>query len=198
MRASATLVKHLRSSGKSILTLLLGLAILTAPVILAGCGVGQLQQMSRGEIQAPKVTYQGLKVYQPTGQGWPLGASLLLENPNNQALNLLGYNYELWIEGRSVAQGTSQQAVYLPPLGQTAAEIPIVVQLPAVLELLPQFLPQYLGQQQQRAPTRKFRYQIAGSFRLASVLGGIIPIPFNFKGEASPQEGMDFLKPYMR
>ncbi len=197
MKASATLIiPSFRKGRKSILTLLLGLAVLAGQLIPAGCGVGQMQQMARGEIQAPKVTYQGLKVYQPTGQGWPLGASLLLENPNNQALNLLGYNYELWIEGRSVAQGTSQQAVYLPPLGQTAAEIPITVQLPAVLELLPQFLPQYLGQQQ--APARKFHYQIAGSFRLASVLGGIIPIPFNFKGEASPQEGMDFLKPYMR
>ncbi len=179
--------------------LILCWAALAGLVILGGCGMQQLQQMSRGEIQAPKVTYQGLKVYQPTAQGWPLGAALLLENPNNQALNLLGYDYQLWIEGRGVAQGSSQQAVYLPPLGQTVAEIPITVQLPAVMELLPQFLPQFLGQQHlQQMPAHKFHYQIAGSFRLASVLGGIIPIPFNFKGEASPQEGLDFLKPYLR
>ncbi len=177
---------------------LLRLAILLLFVALSGCGIGQLQQMSRGEIQPPRVTYQGLKVYQPTAQGWPLGATLLLENPNNQGLNLLGYDYQLWIEGRSVAQGTSQQPVNLPPLGQTVTELPIMVQLPAIMELLPQFLPQYLGQAPQQMPARKFHYQIAGSFRLASVLGGIIPIPFNFKGEASPQEGMDFLKPYMR
>ncbi len=175
------------------------MASVLAPVallFLSACGVGQLQQMARGEIQAPKVNYRGLKVYQPTAQGWPLGAVLQLENPNNQALNLLGYDYQLWIEGRSVAQGNSQQPVYLPPYGQTEAELPIMVQLPAVLDLLPQFLPQYLGQQQQM-PARKFHYQIAGSFRLASVLGGIIPIPFNFRGEASPREGMDFLKPYL-
>jgi hypothetical protein len=60
------------------------------------------------------------------------------------------------------------------------------------MELLPRFLPQ---QQQQQV---KLRYQIAGSFRLASVLGGIIPIPFRFQGEASPQEGMDFLRPHLR
>lgn len=175
------------------------LAALAGMVILSGCGAQQLQQMAKGEIQAPKVTFQDLKIYQPTGRGWPLGAVLLLQNPNSQALNLLGYDYQLWIEGRSVAQGNSQQAVNLPPLGQTVAEIPIMVQLPAVMELLPQFLPQFLGQQQQQQlPSRKFRYQIAGSFRLASVLGGIIPIPFNFKGEASPREGMDFLKPYLR
>ncbi len=184
---------------KLALTLFLELAVLAGLVSLGGCGVQQLQQMAKGEIQAPKVTYQDLKIYQPTAQGWPLGAVLLLQNPNPQTLNLLGYNYQLWIEGRSVAQGTSQQAINLPPQGQTVAEIPITVQLPAVLEFLPQFLPQFLGQQQQQQlPQRKFHYQISGSFRLASVLGGIIPIPFNFKGEASPTEGMDFLKPYVR
>ncbi|MCX5889145.1 MAG: LEA type 2 family protein [Deltaproteobacteria bacterium] len=186
-----------RKGGENHLALVffLGLLVIAG---LTGCGVGQLRQMARGEIQAPKVTYQGLKVYQPTAQGWPLGATLLLENPNPQALNLSGYDYQLWIEGKSVAQGTSQQPVNLPPLGQTVTELPIMVQLPAVLDLLPQFLPQFLGQQQQQTPLRKFHYQIAGSFRLASVLGGIIPIPFKFQGEASPREGLDFLKPYLR
>ena len=202
MRLSAALIippsSPFRNGGKNILALFLGLTTLAALLILSGCGVGQLQQMARGEIQAPKVTYQGLKVYQPTSKGWPLGATLLLENPNPQALSLLGYDYQLWIEGRSVAQGTSQQPVNLPPQGQTVTELPIMVQLPAVLDLVPQFLPQFLGQQQQQMPRRKFHYQIAGSFRLASVLGGIIPIPFKFQGEASPQEGMDFLKPYLR
>jgi len=156
---------------------------------MPACGV---RQLARGEIQPPKVTFQGLKIYQPTPRGWPLGARLLLENPNSQAVNLLGYDYQLWIEGKSVAQGTSQEAVNLPPLGQTEAEVPITVQLPAVMELLPQFLPMLQKQQQ-----RQFHYQIAGSFRLASVMGGIIPIPFKFQGEASPQEGMDFLRPYL-
>jgi LEA14-like dessication related protein len=158
---------------------------------MSACGV---RQLARGEIQPPKVNFQGLKIYKPTAQGWPLGAVLLLENPNAEAVNLLGYDYQLWIEGKSVAQGTSRQAVNLPPLGQTATEVPIIVQLPAVLELWPQFLPMLQKSQQQR----QFRYQIAGSFRLASVMGGIIPIPFKFQGEASPQEGMNFLRPYLK
>ena len=69
-----------------------------------------------------------------------------------------------------------------------------MVQLPAVLELLPQFLPML----QKSQPQRPFHYQIAGSFRLASVMGGIIPIPFKFQGEATPKEGMDFLRPYLK
>jgi len=171
---------------RACLGIFLALMLLTT---MPACGV---RQLTTGEIQPPKVTFQDLKIYQPTARGWPLSARLLLENPNPQAVNLLGYDYQLWIEGRSVAQGTSQQAVNLPPLGQTVAEVPIVVQLPALMELLPRFLPQ---RQQQQG---KFHYQIAGSFRLASVLGGIIPIPFRFQGEASPQEGMDFLRPYLR
>ena len=166
----------------------LALMLLTT---LPACGV---RQLAKGEIQPPKVTFQGLKIYRPTPRGWPLAARLLLENPNPQAVNLLGYDYQLWIEDRSVAQGTSQESVNLPPLGQTVAEVPIVVQLPTVLELLPQFLPML----QKSQPQRQFHYQIAGSFRLASVMGGIIPIPFKFQGEASPQEGMDFLRPYLK
>ena len=157
----------------------------------SACGV---RQLARGEIQPPKVSFQGLKLYPPTARGWPLAARLLLENPNAEPLNLLGYDYQLWIEGKSVAQGTSQQAVNLPPLGQTVAEVPIMVQLPAVMELLPQLLPMLQKSQQQR----QFHYQIAGSFRLGSVMGGIIPIPFKFQGEATPREGMDFLRPYLR
>jgi LEA14-like dessication related protein len=170
------------------------IGIFLALMLLAtmpACGV---RQLARGEIQPPKVSFQDLKVYSPTPRGWPLGARLLLENPNPQAVNLLGYDYQLWIEGKSVAQGTSHEAVNLPPLGQTVAEVPIMVQLPAVMELLPQVLPMLQKQQQQR----QFHYQIAGSFRLASVMGGIIPIPFKFQGEASPQEGMNFLSPYLR
>jgi LEA14-like dessication related protein len=158
---------------------------------MPACGV---RQLARGEIQPPKVSFQGLKIYKPTARGWPLGAMLLLENPNAEPLNLRGYDYQLWIEDRSVAQGVSQEAVNLPPLGQTVTEVPITVKLSAIMELWPQFLPMLQKSQQQR----QFRYQIAGSFRLASVMGGIIPIPFKFQGESTLREGMNFLQPYLR
>jgi hypothetical protein len=166
----------------------LALALLAAT---PACGV---RQLARGEIQPPKVTFQGLTIYRPTSGGLPLGAMLRLENPNAEPVNLLGYDYQLWIEGQSVAQGTSQEAVNLPALGQTVTEVPITVQLPAVLGLLPQFLPMLHKSQ----PQRQFHYEIAGSFRLASVMGGIIPIPFKFQGEATPREGMNFLRPYLK
>lgn len=150
-----------------------------------GCGV---RELTWGEIQAPKVTFQGLAVYPPNAAGWPLQANLLLENPNNQPLHLLGYHYELWIEGRSVAQGSAREAVNLPPLGQAPARFPILVKINAVLG----FLPLVLQNQQQ-----KLHYRLSGSFRLASVLGGLIPLPFRFQGEMTPEEGLDFLRLYL-
>ena len=84
MRPSAIfLIPPGRKAGKYLLVLNL---VLAAIIGLAGCGAQQLQKMARGEIQAPKVSFQDLKIYQPTGQGWPLRAVLLLQNPNPQAL----------------------------------------------------------------------------------------------------------------
>ena len=193
MPAAIFLIPPGKKAGKYLLPLNL---VLAAIIGLAGCGAQQLQKMARGEIQPPKVTFQDLKIYRPTGQGWPLRAVLLLQNPNPQALNLLGYDYQLWIEGQSVAQGASQEPVNLPPQGQTVAEVPILVQMPAVLELLPRLLPRQISGKP--APPGKFHYEIAGSFRLASVLGGIFPIPFHFQGEGSLREGLNFLKPLRR
>lgn len=160
--------------------------LLALAVALAGCGVRQLAQ---GELLPPKVTFQGLKVHRPASGGWPLTAALLLENPNAQAINLLGYDYDLWLEGKSVAQGAGQSPVNLPPRGQTVAEVPILVKLPAVVGLLPRIL-QNQGQ--------KLHYQLTGGFRLASVLGGLVRVPFRFQGAFTPKEGWDYLQPYVR
>ena len=173
---------------RSCLGIFLALMLLTT---IPACGV---RQLAPGEIQPPKVTFQGLKIYPPTARGWPLGARLLLENPNSQSVNLLGYDYQLWIEGKSVAQGTSQQAVNLPPLGQTVAEVPIMVQLPAVMELLPQFLPMLQKPATATPVSLSDRRQLPPRFRN----GRHYPHPLQVPGGGSPQEGMDFLRPYLR
>jgi LEA14-like dessication related protein len=165
------------------LTLLGSLALAGA---LGGCGV---QQLAKGEIKPPKVTLQGLTLGAPSGAGWPIFASLRLENPNPQALSVLGYDYNLWLEGRSVAQGVSQGEVHLPPAGETVTEFPIVVNLPVLMGLLPRAL-----QHQQQ----KLRYQFTGGVRLSQVLGGLIRVPFSFQGQLSFKEGVESLRPYLR
>jgi LEA14-like dessication related protein len=158
--------------------------ILVLSLLVAGCGV---RELARGELEPPRITFQGLKLYRPTAAGWPLAATLLLRNPNPQTLRLLGYDYELWLEGRKVVQGASQEAVTLPPLGETVAEVPILVKLPALMSLLPAFLRQ----------NQRLTYQVTGGFRLASVLGGLIRVPFRFQGQITPREGVEQLQPFL-
>jgi LEA14-like dessication related protein len=163
--------------------ILLGLMLL---LFLPACGV---RQLAKGEMEPPKVHFQGLDLGRPTSRGWPMSVTLLLTNPNPQALNLEGYDYELWLEGKSVAQGASREPVDLPPQGQTVARVPILVQLPAVLELLPGLL----------APKPPpLHYQVAGGFRLGSVVGGLVRVPFRFQGQVTPKQGMDYLRNFLR
>lgn len=154
--------------------------------VLPACGVSQL---AKGEIQPPKVSLQGLSLGQPTSRGWPVAVTLLLTNPNDQALNLKGYDCELWLEDKSVAQAESSEPVNLPPQGQTVAQVPILVKLPAAMGLLPALL-------QPKPPP--LHYQVAGGFRLGAVLGGLVRVPFRFQGQVTPQRGLDLLRPYLK
>jgi LEA14-like dessication related protein len=162
---------------------LLALSLL---LLLPACGV---RQLTTGEIQPPKVSFQGLALGHPTSRGWPLTVTLLLTNPNARSLDLKGYDYELWLEGQSVAQGASSEPVNLPPQGQTVARVPILVKLPALMGLLPVLL-------QPEPPP--LAYQVAGGFRLTELLGGLVRVPFQFKGQVKPKEGLEMLRPYLR
>jgi LEA14-like dessication related protein len=165
----------------SLVLLLTGGLLTTIPA----CGV---RKYTSGEIQAPKVALQGIALGRPTRGGLPLAVVLLLTNPNDQAIDLKGYDYELWLEGKNVAQGASDAPVNLPPRGQTVAQVPILVKLPALLELLPLLI---------RPEPPPLRYQVSGGFRLPEVLAGLIRIPFSFQGQVTPKEGLEMLRPFL-
>lgn len=160
------------------------LTVILAIFGLLGCGVHQL---AKGEIEPPRVEFKGVVPGLPSQEGWPFKCLLALENPNPQPLDILGYDYELWLEGRSVAQGESHQRVYLPPRGKGEVEFPVLVKLPAVMSLVPAALSR-----------QRVSYQIAGGFRLASVMGGLIRVPFRFRGQTSLDEGREFLRLYVK
>jgi LEA14-like dessication related protein len=161
---------------------LLGLTIWVL-VCIGGCGV---QQLTRGELEAPRVKFQSLAVGLPTGQGLPLECTLLLENPNPQDLRVLGYDFEFRLEGQKVIQGESRQEVTLPARGETLVTVPILVKL----QTLPRFLPAVLQDE-------KLNYQISGGVRLASLLGGF-RAPFSFQGKMTPKEGREQLRLFLR
>jgi hypothetical protein len=79
--------------------------------------------------------------------------------------------------------------VVLPPGGETVTHFPILVNLPVVLGLLPRAL-----QRQEQ----KLHYRLDGGVRLGNVAAGLVRIPFSFQGEASPKEGADILRSYVR
>ncbi len=160
------------------------IGFMLALMLLAGCGV---RQLARGEIEPPRVEVKGVAVGMPHQGGLPVAAILELSNPNRVPLDLRGYDYDLWLEGRSVARGASSQPVHLPALGRTTVEFPILVHLPAVLSLAPLIL--------QR---QKVNYQLAGGFRLGSVMGGLVRVPFQFRGQATPEEGRELLRLYTK
>jgi len=159
--------------------------LLTAWVLacLAGCGV---RQLARGELEAPRVKFQSLTLGLPTPQGLPLDCLLLVENPNPQDLRVLGYDYEVWLEGRRVIQGESSEAVTLPARGQTLVTVPILVKLRALPPILPAVLQE-----------RPLNYQISGGVRLASLLGGF-RVPFRAEGRMTPKQGMEQLRLFMK
>jgi LEA14-like dessication related protein len=156
---------------------------ISALVCLGGCGVGQL---ARGELEAPHVTFKSLTLGLPTPRGLPLECTLLVENPNPQDLRVLGYDYELRLEGQKVIQGESNAAVTLPARGRVLVRAPILVNLRALPRLLPAFLRE-----------EKLNYRIDGGVRLASLLGGF-RVPFHAQGRVTPKEGLDELRLYMK
>jgi LEA14-like dessication related protein len=157
-----------------------GLASLT---IFGGCG---LRDLAREELKPPRVSLQAFMVQPPTPEGWPLACTLKLENPNPQTLELQGYDYEIRLEGVSVVQGESGDALTLPAQGQTLVTIPAFLKLPALAKLLPRLLKQ-----------EKLRYDVAGGFR-PGALGGLARVPFRFQGQMSLPEGLKLLKSYFR
>ena len=161
-------------------------ALLLAALVLAcllGCGVRQLTQ---GELKAPKVTFKSLAFGLPTGQGLPLECTLEVANPNPQDLRILGYDYELQLEGQQVLQGESREEVTLPARGQVLVTVPILLKLRALPGLLPSIL-----------KDEKLRYRVAGGVRLASLLGGF-RVPFQFQGQMTPKEGQEQLRLFLK
>jgi LEA14-like dessication related protein len=148
-------------------------------VAAGGCGV---RQVLTGELKSPQVTLQALTINIPTSKCWPLSATLLLTNPNSQPLEILGYDYKVYLEGKDVVQGTSQESTTVPAGGQGTMTLPIFLKLGAVPKALSQLLLR-----------NRVNYQITGGIRLGSLLGGL-RVPFQFQGKLTPQEGLEFLQ----
>jgi LEA14-like dessication related protein len=156
--------------------------IVTVGLVLSACGV---RQFTRGELVPPEVRFKGLGLQPPTRQGIPLNVVLALSNPNPTTITVLGYDYEVRVAGQSVARGVGNQPVTLPARGETTVTVPVILKLRALPGLLPCFL------QEQKIPV-----EIAGGVRLPQTLG--FRVPFRFREELTPQEGLEEIKPFLK
>ena len=149
---------------------------------LSSCGI---RDLATGKVAPPEVAFQGLTIYPPESQCWPLSARLRLTNPNPEPMRILGYDYEISVEGADLVQGESVAAITLPAGGESLVEVPILLKLNTVPKALKALLLQ-----------DKLKYELAGGFRLASVLGGL-KVPFRFRGEITRQEGLERLREFL-
>ena len=158
-------------------------AVVALLVILTvlGCGV---RQLAKGELLPPEVRFKGLGLQPPTNQGWPLTLVLAVENPNPMTITVLGYDYEVWVAGQSVAKGVGNQPVTLPARGETTVTVPVLLKVKSIPGLLPNLL------QEQKIPV-----EIAGGLRLPQTLG--FRVPFRFREELSPREGLEQISPFL-
>jgi LEA14-like dessication related protein len=161
--------------------MLLSLAVVVG-LMVSGCGV---RQLTRGELVPPEVRFKGLSLQPHTNQGLPLTLVLALENPNPTTITVLGYDYEVRVAGQSVAKGVGHQPVTLPARGETTVTVPVILKLRAFPGLLPCLL------QEQKIPV-----EIAGGLRLPQTLG--FRVPFRFREELTPQEGLDQIRPFLQ
>jgi LEA14-like dessication related protein len=150
---------------------------------LSSCGI---RELATGKISPPEVAFQGLTVYPPESQCWPLTARLRLTNPNPDPMRILEYNYEIAVEGLDLVQGESSATVTLPAGGESLVEVPILLKLNTV----PQALKALFLQE-------KLKYELSGGFRLASLLGGM-KVPFRFQGVITRQEGLERLREFLK
>ena len=146
-----------------------------------GCGV---EELARKVVKPPTVNLKAVGLKAPTGQGLPLSCILAVGNPNPVTVKVLGYDYEVWVEGKSVAQGESDQPFTLPAQGKALVELPVLLKLRALAGLVPRALKE-----------QKLGYKIAGGLRLPQSLG--IRVPFRFSGEITSEQGLNHLKPFI-
>jgi len=173
--------RHQRFHTKSAWLSLVAVAAMFAAVAALGCGV---RQLAKGELLPPEVRFKGLGLQPPTNQGWPLTVVLAVENPNPMTITVLSYDYEVWVASQSVAKGVGNQPVTLPARGETTVTVPVLLKL----RNLPGLLPSLMHNQ-------KIPVEIAGGLRLPQTLG--FRVPFHFREELTPQEGLEQIKPFL-
>jgi hypothetical protein len=175
------MLRRYRPPIRTVLLYLAVLVMLASCLTPLGCGVRRLTQ---GELLPPEVFLKGLGLQPPGKQGWPLIVVLAVANPNPMTITVLGYDYQVRVEGQRLAQGASGKRITLPAQGEATVEVPVLLKL----KTLPGLLPKLLQEEQ-------LNVEIAGGLRLPQTLG--FRVPFRFREKLTPQQGPEHLSPFL-
>ncbi|MGE0387844.1 MAG: LEA type 2 family protein [Gammaproteobacteria bacterium] len=125
-------------------------------------------------IDPPSVALSDLRLVDMTLIEQTFAVKLRVRNPNPFDVPVRALDCAVEINGTQVATGASERPVTLPALGETFADVRAVTSLGAVL--------QQLGAMS-RGGTRALRYRVHGTLRVGRGLDGLVPIPFEQRGD---------------
>lgn len=101
--------------------------MLLALACLPGCA------LLKGKLEAPKVTLQSVTPETFGRDGQAFRARLLVENPNDQVLNIVGGEVAMDIAGFSAGRAQTIDRVSLPALGSREVDVRLTVDLLSTL-----------------------------------------------------------------
>lgn len=101
--------------------------ILLLPLLSGGCA------LFKSKLEAPKVTLQGVTLEKMERGNQVLRCRLLLENPNNEDLRVMGGKVRLELDGVSAGQGETIEGFVLPALDSKEVDLRLTLDLLASL-----------------------------------------------------------------
>lgn len=76
------------------------------------------------KIKKPSISTGNPQITQITFESLKFAVDLTLENPNKLSITLQGFEYEIWIDGKSVLTGTHEKSIVIAEKAKTVVELP--------------------------------------------------------------------------
>jgi LEA14-like dessication related protein len=106
------------------------LALAAAPVVLAGCA------LTKRDLEPPKVTLKGVTPESASRDGQVFRCRLLLENPNDEDIKVVGGNVTLDIAGVSAGSARPLEKFVVPALASKEVDMRVTLDLLSSLSRL--------------------------------------------------------------
>lgn len=99
---------------------------LVALLVLSG-GCATVNQVLRSAFQEPNVTFKSMQLRDLSFEKVTMDFEFMVENPNDLELSLASLAYDLRLEDKQLASGTSKQALSLPARGTAPVQLPLTI-----------------------------------------------------------------------